>query len=125
MEKNLRGRKGEELAVEWLKNKDMDILHRNWRSGRYEIDIVARKENLLVFVEVKTRVTRHFGDPLEMVKGNQRNRIIKAANQFVSDNNEKNCSIRFDVVSVIDAGSETDIEYIEDAFFPLVNRIKI
>ena len=60
---NRTGEQGEQLACQWLEAKGFSILHRNWRHGRDEIDIVARDGDFLVVVEVKTRNTARWGDP--------------------------------------------------------------
>ena len=62
---NILGRQGEELAARYLQQKGYQIIDRNWRSGRQELDIVAQKEDILVVVEVKSRRNNSFGDPQE------------------------------------------------------------
>jgi len=61
------GKKGEKLATEWLAGKGFDILHQNWRSGRYEVDIVARREGVIHFIEVKAGRSNVYGHPEERV----------------------------------------------------------
>ena len=63
MNKQLTGRKGEDIAVEYLQNQGFRVLERNWRFGRWEIDIIACHRNMLHFVEVKTRSGLRFGYP--------------------------------------------------------------
>lgn len=121
----LRGIKGENVAASVLLKKGYKILQRNWRSGKHEVDIIAKESNTLIFVEVKTRVTKSFGNPLEMVSQAQRNRIIKSANHYVTEHENETLNIRFDLVSVLDTGSELEIEHIEDAYFPIANKLKI
>lgn len=111
------GQKGEALAVEQLRKKGYSILAENWRSGRNELDIVARIADTVVFVEVKTRSTAFFGDPSEAVSAAKQKRIIQAANDYLEA-----CGLefeaRFDVISVIIHGGRITIDHMEGAFFP-------
>ncbi|MEN8187811.1 MAG: YraN family protein, partial [Bacteroidota bacterium] len=70
---NELGKKGEDLAVEFLIKNGFEILDRNWRFKKAEIDIIAQKDDLLVMAEVKTRSTDFFGDPQEFIKPKQKN----------------------------------------------------
>ncbi|HTI10016.1 MAG TPA: YraN family protein [Puia sp.] len=65
------GKKGEDLAAEWLTGKGYEILDRNWRHGRYEVDIVARYQDVYHFIEVKTGNENEFGHPEERVSKNK------------------------------------------------------
>lgn len=125
MYKSLKGRNGEGLALTFLKEKNFIIRETNWRAGKHEVDIIAEKDNFLIFVEVKTRATRQYGDPLEMVSVSQRNRIVMAANKYQGQFEQKEWNLRFDIISVLDSGTYTEVDHIEDAFYPLVNKIKI
>ena len=61
------GKKGEELAAEWLTREGYEVLHRNWRHGRYEVDIIAGRQGVLHFIEVKCRQWSIYGHPEESV----------------------------------------------------------
>jgi len=124
MENLLKGKKGEQLAEDLLSSKGIKILHKNWRKGKNEVDIIAKDKDFTVFVEVKTRSTRHFGNPTEMVSKKQRINILKAANIYCLENTIEILSIRFDIVSILDTGIATEAEHIEDAFYPFTNQIK-
>ena len=93
------GNKGEDIAVKWLiKNKNYNILDRNYSTGYGEIDIIAEDEKALVFIEVKFRNGTDFGYPYEAVNKNKQRRICKAALRYVQkkyNNDEK--SINFEV----------------------------
>ncbi|MFN5183880.1 MAG: YraN family protein [Bacteroidota bacterium] len=123
-EKQFKGKEGESVAEQVLLAKGLKILHRNWRAGKNEVDIIARHNDLIVFVEVKTRATRHFGNPSEMVSRKQRNNILKAANQFSLEGQSESISMRFDIISVLHTGQEVEAEHIEDAFYPEANQLK-
>ena len=116
-EHNLLGKKGEELARLHLKKKAYQIIATNWRFKGGELDIVARENDTLVFVEVKTRSHEAFERPQDAVTRSKQKRIIRAANAFIE---EKNIDLeaRFDVISVVINTEGTSIEHIEDAFVP-------
>ncbi len=113
------GVQGEEIAAEHLMKKDYKILERNWRFGKEEIDIIAKKDDMIVFVEVKTRGSAFFGRPEEFVKRQKQRFIIRAANAYIERHNV-NEEARFDVIGVILSSREKDINHIEDAFAPIL-----
>lgn len=115
---NQLGEKGENLAVALLQKKGYSILAENWRSGRNELDIVARIGETIVFVEVKTRSTDFFGDPSLAVSISKQKRIIQAANDFLQQH-ELELEARFDVISVVATSAQAKLDHIEDAFYPL------
>jgi len=117
-EHNQLGEKGETLAVALLQKKGYSILAENWRFGKNEIDIVARIGNTMVFVEVKTRSTDVFGDPSKSVVKGKQKRTIQAANAYL-EKFEIDLEARFDIISIVTFGSKTNIDHLEDAFFPL------
>ncbi|WP_431215248.1 YraN family protein [Puia sp. P3] len=75
----LTGTTGEDLAAEWLTAKGFAILTRNWRYGRYEIDIIASRNSVLHFIEVKSRNSTLFGNPEESVSRKKLNNIMQGA----------------------------------------------
>ena len=115
---NQLGEKGENLAVQLLREKGYSILAENWRSGRNELDIIARIGETLVFVEVKTRSTAFFGDPSEAVSVAKQKRIVQAANDYMQQY-EIELEARFDVISVITTTAEQILDHMEDAFYPM------
>jgi putative endonuclease len=113
------GKQGEALAASYLAKKGYDIVTQNWRFQKAEIDIIAKHENQIVIVEVKTRTSLEFENPKEAVTIPKQKRIVKAADAFIQEQNiDLEC--RFDIVSVLIQGKKTDIEHIEDAFGPLL-----
>jgi putative endonuclease len=111
------GKKGENLAIEHLENKGFKILHRNWKSGRRELDIVAETNDYIVFVEVKTRMDDYRVHPRQAVTSEKQKSIIYAAESYIRKYNIEKES-RFDVISIISSGKTTEIEHVEDAFYP-------
>lgn len=111
------GQDGEELAREHLLQKGYKILHRNWKSGKREIDIVAENKDFIVFVEVKTRTDDYFMHPRNAVTSEKQKSIIYAAESYLKRYNI-NKESRFDIVSIISDGKSVQVEHIEDAFYP-------
>ncbi len=117
-EHNDIGIKGEELASFYLEGKGYTILEKNWRFGREEIDIIAKQNEMLVVVEVKTRTGSFFGEPEEFVNRQKQKNLIKAANAYIEKNNLE-LEVRFDIMGVILTGNNHRINHIEDAFHPI------
>ena len=112
------GVKGEKIAQSYLKNNNYLILETNWRHGRAEIDIICKKEGILVFVEVKTRTSDYFGKPEEFVTKKKERLMFHAANEYMELVNHL-WEIRFDIISIlIDNSGNVDLNHFEDAFFP-------
>ncbi|GAA4275234.1 YraN family protein [Aquimarina gracilis] len=113
---NALGKKGEQLAVDFLIKKGYDILEKNYRYLKSEIDIIARTKDTLVVVEVKTRSTPEFGNPQEFVKPKQIQSLVKAINNYVEEN-DLDVEVRFDIVAIIQNKLGTRLEHFEDAFY--------
>lgn len=94
------GKFGEEVATRYLKQKDYEILERNFRCKQGEIDIIAKEDNYLVFIEVKTRSNLCYGTPAESVNTIKRQHILKSAKVYLKLKNINNILIRFDVIEV-------------------------
>jgi putative endonuclease len=97
----LQGRKGERIACRFLLRQGFDILARRYQGRSGELDIVAFEKETLVFVEVKTRSSRDFGEPYEFVDWQKQQILRRVADQFIADNDLGNYSYRFDIVSVL------------------------
>lgn len=110
------GKLGEDLAVDFLQEKGYQIIARNWKYRKAEVDIIAEVDSFLVFVEVKTRSTTDFGLPQEFLKNPQINRLITAADAFVRQNKREE-EIRFDIVAISIRKSIPEIQHIERAFY--------
>lgn len=94
------GRKGEAAAARFLREQGFRITHRNWRWRRYELDIIARKESLILFVEVKTRKREHPLPPKALVNAKKRGGLRKAARAYLLKKQLHNALYRFDVIVV-------------------------
>ena len=119
-EHNDVGKFGEEMAQNHLLAKGYKIIAKNWRFGKDEIDIVAKHNNFLVIVEVKTRSTDFFGDPEEAVTKKKQKFLVRAADAYIN-NNKIAEEVRFDIISIVVTGSHWEINHIEDAFYPTIN----
>jgi putative endonuclease len=89
----------EQLAEEFYRQEGFQILERNWRAGRKEIDLIARSDNLVVFVEVKSSGSLKYGHPSERVDKRKQRNITEVAQQYMIDKNLAGVDIRFDVVT--------------------------
>lgn len=114
-EHNVLGKQGEDLAVEYLEKHGYEIVERNYRYQKAEVDIIARKENILAAVEVKTRSTPDFGNPQDFLKQKQINSLVRAIDHYVNDRG-LDVVVRFDIVAIIKNKAGTRIEHLEDAF---------
>lgn len=110
------GRKGEEEAVNLLKENGYKILLRNYKTKLGEIDIIAFEKDTYCFVEVKTRNSLRFGSPSEALSGFKQRQISKAALKFLKENNLLGKKARFDVVSIIYADDKAKLDLIKNAF---------
>ena len=114
---NELGKQGEDIAVQYLTDKGYELLERNWRNIHKEIDIIAKKGEELVVVEVKTRQSDEYGEPDMAVTRQKQSRLISAANAYIFQN-RLDFSTRFDIISIIFKDGESVVNHIEDAFLP-------
>ena len=119
MEANELGKVGETIAAEKLVKDGYKILHRNYRFLKAEVDIVAEKDGLIIFVEVKTRVSSYLSDPSLLVPVSKQKQIIKAADDYIKTFYPERES-RFDIMIVITNKQYTFVDHIVDAFYPMV-----
>ena len=110
---------GENLAVSHIVNKGYTILQRNYKFNRKEIDIIATHNNQLVIIEVKARQTAEIGEPWRAVTRAKQKQIIAVANHYLITN-QLDCETRFDIISIVHNSYRTNIEHLEDAFYPIV-----
>jgi len=113
---NQLGKRGEQIAVDFLLDKGYDIVERNYRFDKAEVDIIAKNKNILAIIEVKTRSTVDFGDPQDFLKPKQIQRIVKAVDEYVTAN-KLEVEVRFDIVAIVIKGKTFDIEHLENAFY--------
>lgn len=115
---NELGKLGEQLAANFLYANGYTILERNWRVNRAEIDIIANKNDTLVFVEVKSRSNTHFGPPEVFVTKRKKRLLASAASAYMKASGHE-WAIRFDIITVVmTLGQSPVMEHFEDAFFP-------
>nr|WP_321244604.1 YraN family protein [uncultured Psychroserpens sp.] len=113
---NELGKKGEQLAADFLLKNEYEIIARNYMYQKAEVDIIAKKGDVLVIVEVKTRTSGDFGDPQQFLKPKQMQRIIKAVDYFVNDN-EMDLEVRFDIIAIVLNKKGMNLEHLENAFY--------
>lgn len=112
-DKNIeKGRSYEKLAALFFKQNGYEIIEQNWRAGHKEIDLIVKKEDLLVFVEVKASSSKKFGHPSERVDAKKIANLTKAAQQYIIAHDIKDVDFRFDVVTFLDG----QLEYYPNAF---------
>ncbi|MBT8260018.1 MAG: YraN family protein [Flavobacteriaceae bacterium] len=113
---NELGKKGEQLAVDFLQEHNYTIIERNYRFDKAEVDIIAKKEDVLAIIEVKTRSSTDFGNPQDFLKTKQIQRLVKAVDEYVTVNNLY-VEIRFDIIAIVKNGKQYRIEHLKDAFY--------
>ena len=111
------GRRGETLACSVLRRLGLDILTCNFRTGRGEVDIVARDHTTLCFVEVKTRRVRPGVRPADAVTLRKQHRIIRAAHRYLRELGWPDVAYRYDIVEIVLQGDRVvDVRYWPGAF---------
>lgn len=113
---NELGKKGEQLAVDFLLEKNYDIVERNYRFDKAEVDIIAQKNDILAIIEVKTRSSVDFGNPQDFVKPKQIKNLVKAVDEYVTEN-DLDIEVRFDIIAIVKQGKGYEIEHLENAFY--------
>ena len=113
---NELGKLGEDLAVAYLRETGYTILHTNWTFQKAEIDIIAKIENTLAIVEVKTRSSLEFGLPQDFVKPKKIQLLVKAVDAYVIER-DLDLDVRFDIIAIHKEGKSFAIEHLIDAFY--------
>ena len=111
------GKIGEQLAAEFLRKHDHIILKQNYTWEKAEVDIITLKDNKIVFVEVKTRMSPYLNDPALMVPMKKWKQIMKAADIFMKECTD-DCTAQFDIISVVTNKEYTIIDHYDEAFIP-------
>ena len=112
---NKLGKEGELIAFMFLQKEGFQILKTNWCYQKSEVDIIAQKDDFLVFIEVKTRGSKKFGKPEEAID-KKKIALYKDAAEGYLEQYPSEAEIRFDVISIVISKDETQIEYFPDAF---------
>jgi putative endonuclease len=111
------GRQGEDLAAEHLIRRGWTVLHRNFRCGHKEIDLVARRDGVVAFVEVKTRTSATFGHALESITPAKRREILQAAQRWMFIHGDPGAVYRFDAIAVLrERDGRMRVDHLEDAW---------
>lgn len=120
---NDTGSQGEALAQQYMVSQGYAILATNWKLGKLEADIIAYKEGLVVFVEVKTRSSLDYGDPEEFVSRAKQRGYIRMANAYMIQNDREE-EVRFDIISIEMTPSSYRLDHIPDAFSAIGQHLR-
>jgi putative endonuclease len=108
----IKGRHFENLAAEFYEQKGFRVLERNWRAGHKEIDLIVRKDNQVVFVEVKASFSEEYGHPAAWVDERKVRNLTEAARAYIQKAEITGCDLRFDVITFLNG----QLEHYPDAF---------
>ena len=115
-----KGKQAEAAAFSYLEARGYQIIQRNYSTPLGEIDLIAEKDGVLIFTEVRSRQGTNYGLPQETVNKRKQQKIRKVAALYIKQNRLWKCDCRFDVIGVVFISSQYDeiqsIEHIEDAF---------
>ena len=114
---NELGKLGEQEAAVYLQSKGYFIHDRNWHAGKLELDIIAEKNGVMTFVEVKTRRNNHFGNPVSAITDKKIQHILASANAYMI---YKKCNlpVQYDIITVVGTQPPFQIEHLENAIYP-------
>jgi len=111
-----KGKRGEDLACNYLISKGYEIIERNFFVKTGEIDLIAIKDDVIIFIEVKSRSNCNYGYPYEAVNSHKRNKIINTSLHYMRIKNLTNYQMRFDIIEVY--FNENDrINHIKNVFY--------
>lgn len=110
------GKRGEGIAVSYLKGLKYKIVERNYTCKFGEVDIIAKDRNTLTFIEVKTRSSLEYGHPYQVVNKRKQHQISKVALNYINKNDLQDMDARFDVVAVQISPEGEKVELIKNAF---------
>jgi len=112
------GRKGELMAKLYLEQQGYEIMDENWCHGKAEIDLIAYKDKVIIFTEVKTRTGTGFGEPEDFVDNRKQRLLADAADEYIYLMNHQG-EVRFDIIAILFRNEENyKLNHIEDAFWP-------
>ena len=116
MDKKDLGKKGEELALRFLKKNGYRLIEKNYVCKLGEMDIIAKEKDTLAFIEVKTRTSATFGPPQLAVNAAKQRQLSKVALYYLKEKKLEDIKARFDVVAILLGPQGEEIELIKDAF---------
>ena len=112
---NELGKKGEQLAIDFLVKNGHTILEKNYRYLKAEVDIIAQKEDVVIAIEVKTRSSDFFGNPQDFVNPKKIKLLVSAIDNYIVEKN-LDVEVRFDIIAIVNQKNNPKIEHIKDAF---------
>lgn len=104
------------MAERWLRHRGWRVLQRRFRSGHRDIDLIAERDGLVAFVEVKARRGVEFGDPVEAVNWKKQMELVRSASVWIDRNGRPGEQYRFDVIGVLVQGDRVRVRHVADAF---------
>ena len=113
---NELGKHGEQAAAELLEKKGYQILERNWRYQKAEVDIIAQKGPVLAAIEVKTRSSTDLGNPQDFISSKKIKLLVSAIDEYVLSK-ELDVEVRFDIIAIVNEAGNLSLEHLEDAFY--------
>lgn len=113
---NELGKIGEKIAEDYLLSKGYEIVRKNYFYQKAEIDIIAKHNNMMICVEVKTRNSDFFGDPQDFVTPSKIKLLVKAMDAFIIENNI-DLESRFDIIAVLKNKTKEELTHYENAFY--------
>jgi putative endonuclease len=114
------GLQGERVAERWLLTRGWRVIQRRYRSGHRDIDLIAKRDELVAFVEVKARSGNEFGGPVAAVNWKKRSELVRSASTWIDRHGRPGETYRFDVIGVLVSGDRVRVRHVENAF--LVHR---
>jgi putative endonuclease len=114
--KHILGRYGEDRAAKYLTDRGYEIIERNWRTARGEIDLIAREKDRIVFVEVKTRNGSGFGHPFEAITELKVARMRKLVAEWCRLREVAGVKVRLDAIAVLVSAGRVNIEHLKQVF---------
>ena len=112
---NQTGKDGEELAITYLVNNGYSILHKNWRHGNWEVDVIASKQKRLHIIEVKTRTSDRYGFPEDSIDQKKMQYLINAAEEYMYQHPEW-LQLQFDILAITLRNNTAAYFLIEDVY---------
>ena len=112
---NELGEKGEKFAVKYLQDNGYEILERNYRFLKAEVDIIAKKQDVLIIVEVKTRSTNYFGNPEDFINSKKIKLLVAAIDNYIIEK-DLDIEVQFDIIALIKEKDGFKIEHFKNAF---------
>ncbi len=114
---NDKGKLGEIIASKYLAENGFEIVEQNYRFKHGEIDIICKKDGILIFVEVKSRYSLNYGEPEYGVTKAKQKQVRKMASAYFFDKGIEECECRFDAIAILfDGNKDYTLNHIENAF---------